>query len=75
MKSTFFQVCAGLALVLFAAGFLIRSFSSAEAAPAKKISMMDSFAPVGISGGDAYYFSFDINGVGSLRKAPLTSAE
>lgn len=79
MKNKFLNTCAGIGIVLFAAGFFIRSFNTANAVPAEKVSKKavvgDSFSPVGISGGFAYYFSFDGNGYGSLRKSPLDSAE
>ncbi len=78
----FLQVCIGVSIVLFASGFLIRSVQNVNAeVPAskfstnKKIALSDSFSPVGISAGYAYYFSFDPNGFGTLRKAPLTDAD
>lgn len=80
MKNKFLNICAGVAIVLFAAGFFIRSFNVASATPAsvssKKTTVSgDSFTAVGIANENAYYFSFDGNGFATLRKAPLSSAE
>lgn len=78
MKSKFLNICAGIAIVLFAAGFFVRSFNTANAAPivSKKVTVQgDAFSAIGIANENAYYFSFDGNGFATLRKAPLSSAE
>lgn len=78
MKSKFLNICIGIAIVLFAAGFFIRSFNTVNATPVISKKMMvqgDAFSAIGIANDHAYYFSFDGNGFATLKKAPLTSAE
>lgn len=78
MKSKFLNTCVGIAIVLLAAGFFIRSFSAVNATPtiSKKIMVQgDAFSAIGIANDNAYYFSFDGNGFATLKKAPLSSAE
>jgi hypothetical protein len=77
----FLQACIGVAIVLFAAGFLIRSVQTANAETPAKMNINKTFvgsenlAPVGIANGNAYYFAFDINGSASLEKVELAKAD
>jgi hypothetical protein len=43
MKNKFFQVCAGISMILLAAGFFVRSFSPAIAAPLQQTSGVGTY--------------------------------
>ena len=76
----FLQTCIGLAIVLFATGFLIRSVQPAYASESSPKSTNkigwdgDSYTGVGISDGYAYYIRWAKNGSQYLEKISLGSA-
>jgi hypothetical protein len=77
MKNKFLQISLGVSMMLFSAGFLVRSVGSANAAPAVAIkapalsvSGTDEW-PMGISNGEAYWLEYS-NGAFSFNKRALT---
>ncbi len=77
MKNKFLNISIGVTLMLLGAGFLVRSISTANATPTNNLNYKynltsdDSYVPLGIANGYAYFMTVRSSGV-SYDKAALS---